>query len=253
MQLLLIRHVFGGRPSERAPERAPDPSSVFRSTMQLYIFRAVDTVCSPAVVLELLRISSRERVDGESKCDHDGLGPIQRAAFFLGYRYPRHFQCECRLKDKALLLAAIVSSSDSEQLLWDRSTAHACSGARCECCHGMCDAYRKQSDENRQWTNGSYTLLGTILYQSVPTGNAWAPHVMFLKNIVAPRAWRTMMLSRRLAFLMCLHPRLSGHPRCDASRLDEFLLHKIFDAFEDGFSLLEKHEVLTTTNSLTGV
>lgn len=257
MQLLLIQHVFGARASERAPERAPDPSSVFRSTMQLYLFRAVDAVCSPAVVLELLRISARERVDGESMCDRDGLGPVQRAATNI-----RHCQCQYRLMGKARLLAAIVASRDSEQLLWDRSTAHTCSGARCSCCKGMCDAYRQQSEEHCQWKNGSYTLLGTILHRSVPTGYAWTPgvtwtpvppHLTFLKNVVAPRAWRTMMQSRRLAFLMCLHPRLGRHPGCDAGLLDEFVLHQIFDAFEDGFSPLEKHEILTTTNSLTGV
>jgi len=257
VQLLLIQHVFGGRASERAPERAPDPSSVFRSTMQLYIFRAVDAVCSPAVVLELLRISARERVDGESMRDRDGLGPVQRAATNI-----RHCQCQHRLMAKARLLAAIVASSDSAQLLWDRSTAHTCSGARCDCCQGMCDAYRQQSDEHRRWKNGSYTLLGTILYRTVPTGYAWTrgvtwapvpPHLTFLTNVVAPSAWHTMMQSRRLAFLMCLHPRLGRDPGCNASRLDEFVLQQVLDAFEDGFSALEKHEILTSANSLTGV
>ena len=251
MQLLLIKHVFGGRASERAPERAPGPSSVFRSTMQLYIFRAVDSVCSSTVVLELLRISARERVDGESMCDRDGLGPVQRAVTNI-----RHCQSHQKLMDKAQLLNEIISSSDSEHVLWDRSAPHVCSGELCECCNGVCEEYREQSDNHHLWKNGAYTLLGTLMYRSIPMGqHAWAvpPHVEFLRDVVAPRAWHTMMRSRRLAFMMCLHARLGNGPECHMRRLDEFVLHQIFDAFEAGFSAPERHAILTTTDSLSAL
>lgn len=161
------------------------------------------------------------------------------------------------MMQRAKLLLLVCSD---EKMLWERSNHHECSGATCECCYGMCKYSRSvRLVHASAWKAGAYTLLGFLQFHMLPDvllaveeRHAETPaHVKYMRDVVVPHAWHTMLKSRVLAFLMGTHPRL-GNCDCKPRRLDDALVYHIIAAFENGFSLDEVKAVVTTTDSLVG-
>lgn len=253
MQIMLINSVFGVRVSDRAPEMKPrGGDSRFRSTLQLYIFEAMNAACHAKVLLLLLEVAGREQRGGYDARDEDGLGAVQRTVLNF-----RHCENERRMMQRAELLLAVCAD---ENMLWERSDRHECPGLECECCHGMCADFKASAGTLLRWEDGAFTFLGLLLFRTLPVvlTALWVrdedvpPHVEFLRDVVAPHAWHVMMRSRVLACLMGAHPRL-GNRDCKFRLLDDSVLYTILDMFETGFSALETRRMLTTTDSLVGV